>query len=66
MSFLKTKFTRFLVSQLSFSQDITKDRFSFVPIEDFNKLWTDEELAEKYGFSDEEVMFIDSQIRPME
>lgn len=28
-TYLKTKFVRFLVSLLSFSQDITKDRFFF-------------------------------------
>ena len=49
LSYLKTKFTRFLVSQLSFSQDITKDRFAFVPIESFSESWTDEKLFAKYG-----------------
>ncbi|MBU1097063.1 MAG: Eco57I restriction-modification methylase domain-containing protein [Bacteroidetes bacterium] len=66
LSYLKTKFTRFLVSQLSFSQDITKDRFAFVPIQDFNQPWTDEKLYKKYGITKEEIAFIESMIRPME
>jgi len=66
LSYLKTKFTRFLVSQLSFSQDITKDRFAFVPIVDFSESWTDEKLYAKYGISDDEISFIDSMIRPMD
>jgi site-specific DNA-methyltransferase (adenine-specific) len=66
LSYLKTKFTRFLVSQLSFSQDITKDRFAFVPIEDIVEPWTDEKLYKKYGLSDDEITFIESMIRPMD
>jgi site-specific DNA-methyltransferase (adenine-specific) len=30
--YLRTRFVRFLVAQLSFSQDITKERFFFVPV----------------------------------
>jgi site-specific DNA-methyltransferase (adenine-specific) len=66
LSYLKTKFTRFLVSQLSFSQDITKDRFAFVPIQDFTKSWTDEKLYKKYKLTKEEIAFIESMIRPMD
>jgi site-specific DNA-methyltransferase (adenine-specific) len=66
LSYLKTKFTRFLVSQLSFSQDITKDRFAFVPIEDFTEPWTDEKLYKKYGLTEDEIAFIESMIRPMD
>ncbi len=64
--YLKTKFLRFLVSQLSFSQDITKDRFSFVPEQDFSKPWTDQELYEKYHLTEEEIAFIESMIKPMD
>lgn len=64
--YLYTKFVRFLVSQLSFSQDITKDRFSFVPMQDFSEEWTDEKLYKKYGLTTEEIAFIESMIKPME
>ena len=66
VGYLKSKFVRFLISQLSFSQDITKDRFSFVPIQDFTESWTDEKLYKKYGLTAEEIAFIESMIRPME
>lgn len=65
-NYLKTNFVRFLVSQLSFSQDITKDRFSFVPIQDFTRSWNDEDLYAKYDLNDEEISFIQSMIKPME
>lgn len=60
-----TKFVRFLVSLLSFSQDITRDKFSFVPMQNFSKPWTDEELYAKYGLTEDAIAFIDSMIRPM-
>lgn len=66
LSYLKTKFTRFLVSQLSFSQDITKDRFAFVPIQNYDEPWSDEKLYKKYGLTNGEIAFIDSMIRPMD
>lgn len=64
--YLKTNFVRFLISQLSFSQDITKDRFSFVPIQDFTIKWTDSMLYEKYQLTQREIEFIESSIRPMD
>ena len=65
-NYLKTKFVRFLVAQLSFSQDIFKDKFLFVPIQDFKEAWTDEKLYDKYGLNKDEIVFIDSMIRPMD
>lgn len=66
VSYLKTKFVRFLISQSSFSQDITKDRFLFVPVQNFNDAWTDKRLYKKYGLTNEEIGFIESMIRSME
>ena len=65
-NYLKTKFVRFLVAQLSFSQDIFKDKFLFVPSLDMSRKWTDEDLADRYGLTSEEVAFIESMTRPME
>jgi site-specific DNA-methyltransferase (adenine-specific) len=65
-AYLKTRFVRFLISQLQFSQDITKDRFYFVPILDMNIEWTDEKLYERYDLTPDEIAFIESKIRPMD
>ena len=45
---------------------MTKDTYSFVPMQDFNEEWNDEKLYKKYGLSQEEIEFIESMIRPME
>lgn len=64
--YLKTKFVRFLMAQICISQHISRDTFAFVPLQDFSKPWTDEELYAKYGLTDEEINFIESMIKPME
>lgn len=65
-SYLKTKFARFLVTPMLASMNMSKSSYCFVPLQDFSKPWTDEELYAKYGLSEEEIAFIDSMIRPME
>lgn len=45
---------------------LSKIVFQFVPMQDFSKSWTDEELYEKYGLTDDEITFIESMIKPME
>jgi len=40
--------------------------YQFVPLQDFSKPWTDEELYKKYELTDEEIAFIESMIRPMD
>lgn len=65
-SYIKTKFVRFLMSLVTSSQAINKQSFSFVPIQDFSKPWTDEELYKKYNLSEDEIAFIESMIKPME
>ena len=64
--YFKLKFTRFLLLQAITSINISKDKFYFVPIQDFNESWTDEKLYQKYNLTDEEIAFIESMIRPMD
>lgn len=66
ISYMQTRFFRFMVSLIKNTQNISKTVFSFVPVQDFSKPWTDEELYAKYGLTDEEIAFIESMIKPME
>ena len=66
VSYCSTRFVRFLLFQAITSQHISRDKFCFVPIQDFNESWTDEKLYKKYGLTQEEIAFIESMIRPME
>ena len=66
ISYYKTKFVRFLILQKKNAQHAMRGVYQFVPIQDFSKSWTDEELYKKYELSEEEISFIDSMIKPME
>lgn len=66
VSYIKTRFFRFMMSLVKNTQNISKVSYMLVPIQDFSKPWTDEELYAKYGLTDEEIEFIESMIRPME
>jgi site-specific DNA-methyltransferase (adenine-specific) len=66
VTYMKSKFFRFLVSQFMYSHHITKESYSLVPILHMDTPWTDEELYQKYDLSQEEIAFIESKIRPME
>ena len=65
-TYLASKFVRFLLLQSLSSINISKDKFRFVPLQDFSKPWTDEELYKKYGLTKDEIAFIESMIKPME
>jgi len=65
-AYLETKFVRFLVLQTLFGIGLTSDRFQFVPMQDFTKVWTDEMLYEKYNLTAEEIDFIEKIIAPIE
>ena len=48
------------------SQHGTSKTYRFVPVQDFSRAWTDEDLYAKYGLTKEEIAFIESMIKPME
>ena len=66
IKYMMTKFFRFMVMLRKNTQHGSKGVYQFVPIQDFSKPWTDEELYEKYDLTEEEIAFIDSMIRPMD
>ena len=66
LSYVRTKFFRFLCQPLIVSPDVSKRTFMFVPVQDFSKPWTDDELYAKYGLTNEEIAFIESMIKPMD
>ena len=66
ITYVKSKTFRFLLLQALTSIHITKDKFCYVPMQDFTKPWTDEELYAKYNLTQEEIDFIESMIKPME
>lgn len=66
ISYIKTKFFHFLLGLKKITQHTTSKTYSYIPIQDFSKPWTDEELYAKYNLTPEEIDFIESMIKPME
>lgn len=66
VSYIKTRFFRFMMSLVKNTQNISKASYTFVPLQDFSHSWTDEMLYRKYKLSSDEIAFIESMIRPME
>lgn len=64
-AYLRTRFARFLVSLRKISQDTPRGVYTYLPQQEWDRAWTDAELYEKYGVSEEERAFIESLIRPM-
>ena len=66
ITYIKTRFFRFMMSLVKNTQNISKASYKFVPLQDFSHPWTDEMLYKKYGLTPEEIAFIESMIRTME
>jgi len=66
ITYISTRFFRFMVSLIKNTQNISKSVYSFVPLQDFSKSWTDGELYKKYNLTKEEIDFIEKMIRPMD
>lgn len=64
VSYISTRLFRFLVLLHKPTQDATKSVYTFVPIQDFSKSWTDEELYSRYKLTKKEIAFVESMVRP--
>ena len=73
--YMRTQFVRFLISSILLTQNIVRDKFRFVPLQNLTEGsdidWSksvaeiDAQLYAKYGLTDDEVTFIESMIKPM-
>jgi hypothetical protein len=61
-AYLRTRFVRFLVSLRKVTQHATRDVYAFVPDLPLDQLWTDAKLYKRYGLTDEEIAFVESQV----
>ena len=76
MKYIKTKFARVLLGILKITQDNPPEKWKYVPLQDFNDNsdidWSvsitdiDKQLYKKYGLSQEEIDFIETNVKEME
>jgi site-specific DNA-methyltransferase (adenine-specific) len=65
MCYYQTKFFRHLVSLRKLTQHALRSTYTWVPIQTWDRHWTDEELYKKYELTIEEIQYIEEVIRPM-
>ena len=73
--YIKTKFARSLLGVLKTTQDITPEKWKYVPLQDFTPSsdinWSesvaeiDQQLYAKYGLDEKEIAFIESHVKEM-
>ncbi len=66
VSYMSTRFFRFMVALIKNTQNISKGCFRLVPQNSVDTFWTDEKLYKKYGLTQLEIDFIETMVRPME
>ena len=76
LKYIKTKFSRTMLGILKVTQNNPRETWKYVPMQDFSSQsdidWSksvsdiDQQLYTKYGFTDEEIEFVESMIKPME
>ena len=65
VSYLRTRFARFLISLRKITQDTTRDSYAWVPEQSWDRAWTDDALYLKYGITQQERAYIESVVKEM-
>lgn len=65
-SYLKTRLVRFLISLRKPAQHVFRGMYRWVPIQVWDRKWTDADVYQLYGITKKEQHFIESMIRPMD
>lgn len=66
ISYMNTRFFRYLVFIKKKTQDNPTSVFQYVPIQNWSEPWTDAKLYKKYNLTKDEIAYIESTIKPME
>lgn len=76
LKYIKSKFARVMLGILKITQDNTAEKWKYVPLQDFTENsdidWTkdvadiDKQLYKKYNLTEEEIKFIETNVKEME
>ena len=64
--YMKLKFPRFMMKHTLSSMNISTQNFVFVPFLDYTRCWSDVQLYERYGLTQDEIDYVEALIRPMD
>lgn len=65
-SYITTKFFRFLVSLRKITQNAFRSTYTWVPMQTWDRIWTDKALFKKYKLAQNQIDYIESVIKPMD
>jgi len=65
-SYVATKFFRFLVSLRKITQNAFRSTYTWVPMQTWDRIWTDKALYKKYGLTQKQIDYIEAVIKPMD
>jgi len=64
-AYFRTKFFRALLGIRKLDQNASQSVYEYVPLLDFHKTWTDDELFKRFGFSNDDISFIKNNVQEM-
>ena len=64
ISYIHTRFFHAMLSVVKLTQNTMQQSYSKIPIQDFSKPWTDEDLYEKYNLTNDEICFLNTTFKP--
>lgn len=63
LHYMNTRFFRFLVLMCKPNQQAARKIYTLVPMQDFSRIWTDDDLYKKYELTADEITFIERLVR---
>lgn len=63
VTYMNTKFFKFMVSLIKTTQDNSKNVFKFVPLPDFTRSYEDKFIYKLYGISEDEISYIEEIVK---
>jgi site-specific DNA-methyltransferase (adenine-specific) len=64
-SYYSTRFFRFLLWMRKIGQHASQSVYKWVPVQTWDRVWTDDQLYKKYGLDGDEIAYIEAMIKPM-
>ena len=66
LSYIACRLTRLLILLHKPSQHVTRKVYAFVPVQDWSRPWTDQDLYTRYNLDADEIAFVEKVVRPMD
>lgn len=63
LSYMNTRFFRFILSLRKISQDAMKGTYKWIPQQNWDRSWSDGALYSMYGITSEEISYIESMVK---